>query len=432
MAPTEMLKKAPVYRFLVFIIMVLCWAQIYMGMQMIASYGAPIMRDLGINNSMLALISNGVAIALAIMCVAAGSIAIKLGGKKTIVLGCLIQAVAGAMFLSNPRSVAVLVIIRLIEGIGGGLINAFALGLIYAWFPKNERGFASGIQMGLYGVAISATTIISNAFNHMGLTWTNGCGYFIMGCGLVGAILVGFLYVDIEKRHGVSIIDDVIERKDEPAVGGTAGVVQVAPTGKLPATYGEMFRSATFWLLAIPIAGNTAASYNLPYCFSAIFPKYGYSSAEIVAILSVAFLGTIISCPLGGIISDRLFGGRRSETVAISYGLGTIFLIMFCIMLTGHASASAMTVICILSYAACMMSCGPIWALPSEIFAPQFFIRGLGVMLFITNVAGLLNITVSGMLADRMGSYLPGVIFTIFFIAISLICSIILFKKYRV
>lgn len=429
MSEAVLLKKAPARRFLVFVIMLLSWAQIYMGMQTVAIYGTEIMASLGINNTALSMISNGVTLALGIMCVASGMIATKLGGKKTILLGCAIQAVAGLLFFTNPSNVGFLVVIRIIEGMGGGLINAFALSLIAAWFPRNERAFASGLQMGLYGIAISATTLFCNAFNSMGLTWMQGCGTFVAGAAIICGLLVAFLYTDIEKKYGVYVIDDALEPE---TYGDAAATVESSkPTFKRPATYKELFKSPVFWMLAIPVCANTAVSYNLAYCIPLLLPEVGYTSAEIVAATAVVFMGTIIFSPLGGVISDRGFHGRRGQTIAISFILGLIGLIIM-LLLAGKVSIMVLSVVTFLAYGICFLGNGPTWALPAEIFEPSFLVRGNGILLLTCNLVGMLNIALSGIFADAFGSYVPGLMVTIILMAVAVFCALILTRKYRV
>lgn len=424
------LEKPPARRFAVYIIMLLSWAQIYMGMQTVATYGADIMADLGVSNSTLALISNGFTLALGIMCVVSGIIAVRLGGKKTILLGCAVQIVAGLLFFTGPTDVGVLVVIRIIEGIGAGLINAYALSLIAAWFPRKERSFATGLQMGLYGVAVSATALFCNAFNAMGLTWAQGCGAFVTGAGVICGLLVALFYTDIEKLYGVHVIDDALEPAgDEPDAGEPQGSGSVHGF-KRPASYGELFRSPVFWLLAVPICSATAVSYNLPFCFPLLFPESGYTATQTAAVLSVAFMGTIVTSPLGGLISDKVFHGRRGQTMAIAFALGLVTVLAFSFAISAHIGFAGITVLAVGAYASVFVCQGPMWALPPEIFESGFFVRANGVLLLFCNLAGLLNITASGMLADITGSYMPGVYVSVVLIAASFVCSVILSRRY--
>lgn len=57
MQPTAKLKKAPAYRFIVFVEMLLCYILIYAGIQMVATLGSDIMAYLNISESELGVFS---------------------------------------------------------------------------------------------------------------------------------------------------------------------------------------------------------------------------------------------------------------------------------------------------------------------------------------------------------------------------------------
>lgn len=428
------LKKAPAYRFLVFVIMVVTWAQIFIGMQTVATYGTTIMSDLNINNATLSLISSGITVAMGIMCMVSGMVGAKIGGKRTIVLGCIIEAIGGLLYFTNPTNVVFLIVIRLIQGVGGGLIQAYTVSLIVAWFPLRERSMASGLQLGLYGVAVSTTVLFCNFFNSMGMTWAQGCGTFVTVASLIGAVLVGFLYQDVEKKYGVSVIDDAIEGGS--SAGASAASEEKKDESKLaslkrPSNYRELFKSPVFWILFFIVVGLSGTSYDLSYLYPFVFPEFGYSTDQVTMILSISMMGTVITGLLGGIISDRLFHGRRAETLLISFAFSAIGIVIFIALGGSHVTAAVITVVAFIVYAASFLARGPMWALPAQVIEPSFFVRGNGVLLLISNLSGMLFMFVSGALADLTGSYVPGLIFCVVFSVVSAILSFVLIKKYR-
>lgn len=430
------LAKAPAYRFAAWIIMFISWAQIYVGMQTVATYGIQIMTDLNISNTVLSLIANGVTLTLGIMCFVSGMIGAKIGGKRTVVLGCIVQTVAGLLYFTNPTNVAFLVFIRLFQGIGAGLINAYAVSLIAAWFPIKERSLSSGIQMGMYGVAVSSTAVFCAFFNDMGLTWAQGIGTWVTVMGIVCALLVGIFYVDINKKYGVYVIDDAIQKPEEAADAGQGGETSASASKAAvidfhkPANYKEFFTSSISWIMLVIIFCASGCAYNLGFLYPLIVPEMGYAADEVTGFLSIAMTGTIIFGPLGGLISDKVFKGKRASTLLLSFGLGALILIAFVLILMGHVAIAGITVVGFLAYGIAFMARGPMWALPSQIFEPGFFVQANGVLLFASNLGGVLFGLFAGALADAFSSYVPGMISTIIFAAIGAIAALILMKRY--
>lgn len=428
------LKKAPAYRFVAFILMLVSWAQIYIGMQTVAVYGTQIMADLGVNNTTLSLIANGVTLALGVMCFVSGMVGAKIGGKRTVVLGACIMAFSGLLYFTNPTNVTFLIVIRIIQGCGAGLINAYAVSLIAAWFPIKERSLASGLQMGLYGVAVSSTAIFCSWFNSMGLTWYEGIGSFVTVAGIACALLVGLFYKDINKTYGVYVIDDAIEGAETPQEDAKEEAkAEAKPTVSFhkPKGYGEFFKSPISWIMLIIIFCASGCAYNLGFLYPLILPEFNYGPEEVTAFLSIAMTGTIIFGPLGGIISDRIFKGKRASTLAISFGLGALVLVGFIAALQGHAAVAAITAIGFIAYGVAFMARGPMWALPSQIYEPSFFVQANGILLFASNLGGVLFGILAGALADATGSYVPGIISTILFAVIGTCTALVLMKKYN-
>lgn len=428
------LKKAPGYRFVIWIVLTISYLNIYMGMQIIATYATDIIADLGITNSAISLISNGTTIMLALFSLVGGAVAMKLGGaKKTMIIGTIMMLVAGAGFLANPQSVARLVALRLLQGVGAGLVNTFALG-VAPWFPQEEQGVAAGIETGLYGVGLAAITLICGLFNSFGWSWSKGIGTFLCLVSAICLVLILVFYTDIEKKYGVSSIDELLDKSEEekPAQAKAAATTTSATTAageKLPANYGEMLRSKGFWMLVFPIFAYCYCVYNLGFVIPSIITELGWPAETVTAITSITFVGTIIASPLGGIISDRVFKGRRAETVAIAYFISFVFMIL--VVVFRGAPVGIFSLICLVAYSGVTLAAAPVWVLPASIFAPEFFAKGLGVMLFITNVAGVTGITISGVVADATGSIMISYWITAAVALLACIFSLAFAKVYK-
>lgn len=431
--PKAMLAKAPARRFWVYILMIISWGQIWVGNQLIANYGIQIMADLGINNGTLSVISQGVTIALALCALISGFVGLKIGGKKTLMLGLAINACAGLLYFLDPQNPGFLVVIRLLQGAGAGFINAYSVSIIGGWFPRKQRGLAIGLQMGLYGVIVSSTALFMMGFNAADMTWWQGCGTFVTVAPLICCVLVGLTYRDLQSLYGVDVIDDAIVGStddDDDAMEENAGT-QALSGAKKPTNYRELLKCGPFVLVTVAIACQTAGSYGIPYCFPFLLPEWGYSEADTLMFLGVAFTGTVVAGPLGGIVSDRLFHGRRGGTMVIAFALTIVFGVLA--LMLGASAAPLMLVLAVtwVAYGITHFAIGPMYAVPPEVVSPEFFPSANGVVFMACNLFGVLNVLLCGFLADATGGYIAGFVFSMIFAAIGLVCSIVMTRKYH-
>lgn len=423
------LAKAPMRRFFIFVIMVLSWGQIWVGMQTVATYGIDIMTYLGINNASLALISNVVTIAVGVGCLVAGMIGAKIGGKLTVFIGLGIDFVVGVLFFFlTPDNVGFLVILRILEGFGGGLINGYTVNMIGAWFPRKERGFALGLQMGLYGVVVATTVVFCNAFDSMGLTWSQSIGAFLMLATALCLVLGVFGLKDIEKEYGVSVIDEVLEGYEDTEIEDSTAVTDI---DHKPASYIEAFKSPALWIVAGGISLLTANQYLLQFVYPMILPEWNYSTEDISFFLATAFLGTIIAAPLGGLLSDRVFKGKRWQVMFICFFSTTIAVLLFVFSGVSHVGIGVLLIVGFLTFALSDMAVGVMYAIPPEIFDSSFFGKANGIVLLSCNIIGLLTVVIGGALADTTGSYLIPCLLCVPVSVVGIVCAVALHKKYN-
>ena len=198
MQPTAKLKKAPAYRFIVFVEMLLCYILIYAGIQMVATLGSDIMAYLNISESQLGVFSALGNPSMAIISVVAGAITAKIGGKRVLVIGLVILGISGGLYLTGPQSLGILIVIRIIQGFGTGMVSATVQALVAVWFPAKERGTAQGALAAFYGASTSIVTIYASFMSAQQVVWYQTAGYMLLVCGFAFAVIVALGYKDIE------------------------------------------------------------------------------------------------------------------------------------------------------------------------------------------------------------------------------------------
>src|SRR3954463_9574381 len=109
-------------------------------------------RDLHASTSALQWILNGYLLTLASLILLGGSLGDRYGRRRIFVLGAGLFTVASLLCAIAP-SAELLVVARLVQGIGGALLTPGSLAMIEAGFRPADRARAIGAWSGLGGVA---------------------------------------------------------------------------------------------------------------------------------------------------------------------------------------------------------------------------------------------------------------------------------------
>ena len=117
-----------------------------------------IARGLGADDSDLQWVVSGYALAFGLVLVAGGRIGDARGRRPTLMIGLAVFTLASAA-CGLARSAVMLIIARLVQGVGGGLVTPQNAGLIQHLFRGAERGRA----FGLFGAVVGVSTAIGPA-----------------------------------------------------------------------------------------------------------------------------------------------------------------------------------------------------------------------------------------------------------------------------
>ncbi|MGN0269017.1 MAG: MFS transporter [Lachnospiraceae bacterium] len=421
------LKKAPAYRFLVFVEMMLCYVLLYAGIQMIATLGTDIMEALQVSESALSIFSAVGNPAMAIVSVVAGFFTARIGGKKVLVTGLFVMSLSGWLYLTGPESLLVLILIRVLQGLGSGMVSATVQALVSVWFPAKERGTAQGALACFYGVSTSAVTVYAGVMSAKNMEWYQTAGYLLAICGIVFAVLVIFGYKDIEKTYGINIIDEVLEN------GITKETIEIekeTASWEKPNTWEETLRCPAFWILGFSLFFYGGSAFGVGFVIPMFLRFAGYDVAGQTAVMTYGSLASVIFSLLGGVIADRVFHGRRTQVYAISFGGATVLTIIM--MITGgNLPALEMSILYFFMFGFTTFSGGPAWVLPVEIVGSKMAQQNVGTCLLFSGMGSTIMLIVYGYLADHYSVNIS-MLALAGCMMIPCILAIILGKKYKV
>jgi len=362
---------------------VLPYAWVILGVVYLASVAAPfnqfkvppimplLLVGLNIDLAQAGVLMSSVALVGLLLALPAGVILQRLGLKFSglIALGCIgLGAPAGA----NALNFTLLLISRVVEGIGIGLIGVIAPAAIAMWFPPDRQGG----PMGLWATWVPVGTLTMYVFapalaaaNGWQMVWWVGAGY---------ALLAGVIYALFMRQP------PEMEQSGPPDLHAHNLFKAIA--------------NRDIWLLAL-----TFACFNLTLVgFATYYPTFLNEAratplAQAARIASLSSLVILFSAPAAGWLSDRI--GSRRLVFSLPF-LGIAFLFLFPFQLNGGLIPVYMIVQGLI-----------VGAVPTAVFAaaPEVMRRpdwagfGLAVILVGQNLGQLIGPVLFGGLIERLG-----------------------------
>lgn len=411
------LKKAPGYRWWVLVMNCIAYGSFFMTIQTTNAFGNAISAQWGLNATKLSLLYTGIMITFAFTAGLGGKLDSKIGMRKTVTLALLINMVAALLYIPLGKFYWAVFVLRICQGFCGGFIAAAGVAGTTLWFPVKQRGLASGITMGVVGLGFSIATAVAPAMLDA-MNWQMAIALLVGGSSAVIAIVYFMTVRSVKDKYGVSAIDDMLEQTE--TVAAAADEEKEA----LPKTMKEARKSKKYLAACIFGFGNAWLTYG----FSAFLATFlindrGIPSDSVTAILSITFIITVIASPLAGVISDKVFGGKRYQTLMIATAITAVSMI-----LATFVSASLIPVVLVLAYASVSMACGPFWALPSQLFSPEITAEACGELTLVANIGGIIVGPILSMIIDATGSGLIPLITVVIFAIVSIFCARIIHK----
>lgn len=222
----------------------------------------------------------------------AGMLADRWGTAKTLVLGQVIIAV-GLLAASGAPSYGVFLALLALAGVGYGTLNPASTTAAMSWFPPRQRATVVGLKQ-------------------VGLPFG----------GMLGAVLLPALALPLGWRGAVAVSAVLIA-----ACAGLSAAVYHDPPGeplprRRPGERGSLALVLTnrdLWLVAIATL-VFAGMQTVWMAFLALYLQsvVGLSLLSASRYLALAQGGGVLGRVAFGLLSDRVFGGRRRLPLAIA------------------------------------------------------------------------------------------------------------------
>jgi len=250
--------------------------------------------ELGLSVSSAGLLMSVFAVTGLILALPASLVYQKAGARVTGLLvggSILLGATLGAL----SHSLGALLASRAIEGIGTTFMAVLAPAVIAQWFTARQRGTAMGIwatwvPVGSVSMLLLAPRL-AQASSWRAVWWL----------GAVYALAVTLLYLAFVRPNPAST---------------------AAPAGPAPApavTSTQVLRNRTIWLLAAAFATFSWMMTGLnTYLPTFLATQRGVPLASAGLLSSIVVSITILSAPVGGVLSDKIGSRKKPYLVAFA------------------------------------------------------------------------------------------------------------------
>jgi len=333
--------------------------------------------DLGLTLTQAGSILSAFYVGPLLMSLPAGSLADQWGVARTLVLGQAVIAL-GLVAVSLSGSYPALALFMMLAGLGYGMLNPTSTKAVIAWSPPGQRATLVGLkQVGLpFGGALGAALL----------------PVLSVAVGWRAAVLVAAASVVLAAVASVILYRDPPDAPPPVRTGGASAVRGVLVARDL-------------WLVALA-TGIFAGMQTVWLAFFVLYLQgvVGLSLLQAGRYLALAQVAGMTGRVVFGLLSDRVFGGRRRLPLAIA-GCGSA-LCSLAMAVTGRGSAASWLV----SLALVFGFAGIGWngvqhTLMAELAGPRAAGTAVGLGLAVSSLGVTLAPPVFGWCVERAGGY---------------------------
>jgi CP family cyanate transporter-like MFS transporter len=346
-----------------------------------------IMADLAISRGTISWFISAPQILTVACGVPASIIASRIGLKKTFVFGSFCEA--AGIFAPFCNNFLLLMVIRVLYGLGIAMTGPIAAGIIAQWFSRKEMPLYNGINSAAASTGQTISRLITVPIA-MAISWRWTFATYSL---LILLTATAWLLLGKEKPR-VVISANIT---GAPATGG--GVVTASLT-----TW-QILRKRETLILAICLSG----AFGLFFTLSAWLPTYYYEVfkmplSQASSVSAIFMLGGLPAGLIGGILPSRL-GLRRPILIISGLMLGVTGVASFIV----NNPYIIFPAVALYGFFA-IVYMPSVLTIPMELpgMTPQQGAIILSLAMAAGNLAGFIEPIAVGYLADYTGSYLPG------------------------
>lgn len=391
------LSKPPAYRWWILVANMLAYGQFFLTVQVVNAFSSTVQDQWHLATADLALLTTVTLAGYALASAAGGKLQALFGARRTVVGGIVVNVLLAALFPTVVgASYEGMMALRFLQGVAGGCIASSVVSSTTLWFPVRQRGLAEGLLMGVLGFGFALASFFAPPLLSTGMSWQFAAAVLVVAPGAIIAIVYATTVRDLGAVYpGADAVADLLPPDEATAP-------EERPAAR-PDTMAQARKQPRFWAAIVVGFVNGWLTYG----FATLLPplltgNLGFSGDAVASITSATFVITLIASPLGGILSDRVFGGRRWPVLLVGNAVSVVALVA--VPFVPHGLVTAVLVI---AYASVSLCCGTFWTLPSELVRPSIAAQSTGFITAVANIGSLLTGFALGALIDASASALP-------------------------
>jgi MFS family permease len=324
---------------------------------------------------------------MAVGCALSGYLIDRFGVFPVINCSIAVILVSNALLLWFGHSYWPIVAIRVIEALGCAPVFV-AIGPATAlWFPPREAGAALGLQSVAISAGIMLGLIISPQLNLSAGSWQKGIACLSIGIAVAMVFVVGI---------------SMAAKRQLPATSAVAAATSPISISSLVLT-----RPFLAGILGMSCGVWTQQTFNsLTPGYLAVLPPMGLGLGALVAgkLMTTVMLAGIVSSLVGGILVDKVFGGRVRPVVLTGFVLLVVCpILLFTPQICSQRSA---LILCLMLAGAATPFINPvILGFAAKNFPPSVVGRIVGSWMSVALFCGAAGVMVGAGALTSTGTY---------------------------
>ena len=343
------------------------------------------------------------------------------GYKKLMIFGVVASAVLN-VFISFQQDLWVVAILWGLNGFCQAMVWSNGVGVINKWWPKEKRGFASGLATAFSGVAQAVTYLTINWCLILNPEWTWRAGFRFPILPMV-LILIPFILFFKEKPENIGL--KPFEEKDKSLDTTDAAMEEKIAKKGFFYPYKLLFSEPKVWVFCLISAIAGIGRYGLLTWIPTYFTEsLGLTLKDDMFTYIVLPLGQACAMFVFPFITDKIFKGKREPMLILASVVAFVGMICFPFFTTQTPATIMLFVVGVFS-----MVTGVIWAIAGDMGGRALSSTVVGVLDWAVYMGAAIQASVFGFVQQTFGW--PAIFITIGCLYIVLLVLTLLARKMK-
>ena len=390
----EQYKKFRLWAWLMLISFGLTYLFFYNGRQNINLVMTQMASELGSTTAALGVVSSALFWCYAFGQLISGRLGAFFGYKRFMMVGVVASAVLNVI-ISFQTSIPVIAVLWGLNGFFQSMVWSNGLGVLNKWWPKKNRGFATGLTTAFSGLAQVVTYLTILLCLDMNPEWGWRAAFrFPMIPMLVMLVAFALFFKESPEKAGLPAFHEIGEGDERDATLAR----EIAERGYLY-PYKMLFREPKVIVFCLISAIAGIGRYGLLTWIPTYFSEQmGLSIKDGIFSSILLPLGQALAMFLFPLISDKLLKGKREPLLIVAS------IVTFAGMLTFPFIKSApIASVMLLLLGMSSMVTGVIWAIAGDIGGRAFASTVVGVLDWSVYMGAALQASLFGFAKDHFG-----------------------------